>query len=100
MSDQKKNNLKRELKEAEKLESGLTHLFGSLQPPMGAAQRLQAKLVGGAFHESELTLDDTGPFSFEQAAAAAERDEQGSDLLAAGLEEEPVEDEEENPDRD
>ena len=98
MTDQPKNNLKRELREAEKVETGLTQLFASLQPPAGAAQRLQARL--GGFHESQLTLDDSGPYSFEEAAAMAELDAADSDLLAAGLEEEPVEDDEDEIDQD
>ena len=96
----KQNNIIRELREAEALESALTRLFASLQPPYGAAQRLLAK-IDGAFHESQLTLDDDGPFSFEQAAA--ERDAaSGSDLLAAGLEEseiDPVQDDESDEQR-
>lgn len=93
MTDHGKNDLGKELKEAEKVESSLTRLFASLQPPFGAKDRLLAKLADG-FHESQLTLDEAGPYSFEQAARLAQADrEAGSDLLAAGLEEEPIEDE-------
>ena len=89
MTDQPINNLARELREAERLESGLGRLFDSLQPPFAADQRLLAKL-DGVFHESQLTLDDAGPYSFEEALAQSQA--AGSDLLAAGLEleEEPI----------
>lgn len=98
MTDQTNNPIDHELREAEALEGGLTRLFASLQPPYGAAQRLLAKLEG-AFHESQLTLDDAGPYSFEQAAALmgtdqAEADKLIPDLLAAGLEEQPIDEDE------
>lgn len=89
MTDQNPNDIANELRQAEQMESALTRLFSSLQPPHGAADRLLAKLEG-TFHESELTLDDSGPYSFQEAAAMAEFDAKASDLLAAGLEEEPV----------
>jgi len=93
MTDHGNNDLVNELKEAEKVESTLTRLFASLQPPFGAKDRLLAKLSDG-FHESQLTLDDAGPYSFAEAARLAQADQHaGSDLLAAGLEEEPIEDE-------
>lgn len=88
MTDQTKNNIARELREAEKFESELTRLFESLQPPFAASDRLLARLDGAGFHESELTLNDAGPYSFEQAVA--EREAAGSDLLAAGLEEQEI----------
>lgn len=91
MTDQDKHNIARELREAEQVESALGRFFSSLQPPFCAAQRLLAKLEAG-FHESQLTLDDAGPFSFEQAAAQQHQDAQMSDLLAAGLEEEAIDD--------
>ena len=93
MTDQPMDNLARELREAEKLEKGLTRSFSALQPPYGASQRLLAKLGDHAFHESQLTLDDAGPYSFEKAFAQAQADEAGTDLLAAGLEEQPLDEE-------
>lgn len=93
MTDQDPNNIARQLREAESLEAALTRLFAALTPPFGAAQRLLAKL-DGAFHESQLTLDDAGPYSFEQAAALAQFDADMPDLLAAGLEEEPIDEDE------
>lgn len=90
MKKQDKKNLAKKLREAEAIESSLTRLFGSLQPPFAASDRLQAKL-DNQFHESQLTLNDTGPYSFEQAMQDAQQDTE-SDLLAAGLEEEPIED--------
>lgn len=100
MTDQPINNitndLGRELREAEKLEKGLSRMFESLQPPFASAQSLLAQLGDGGFHESQLTLDDAGPYSFEEAAAQAQVKSQdkaaGSDLLAAGLEEQAIED--------
>lgn len=99
MSDQNQNlpeSLRRELLATERLESGLTALMSRLQPPFGAVDRLMAKLQP-AFHERDLMLDgdhaDTGPINFEQAVAAMRADDPAdkSDLLAAGLEEEPDE---------
>lgn len=88
--------LRRELLETELLEATLTRVLRRAVPPFGAEQRLQAKLAEG-FHESELMLDaapgtDAGPINFEQAVAAMQRDQDDatSDLLAAGLEEEEV----------
>ena len=91
--------LRLELLETELLEATLTRVLGRAVPPFGAEQRLQAKLAEG-FHESELMLDasgtdsgnDSGPFNFEQAVAAMQRDQDdaASDLLAAGLEEEEI----------
>lgn len=95
MTDQT-NDLAQELREAEAFEAALTRLFASLQPPYGAKERLLARLTD-CFHESQLTLHDTGPYSFEQHAAQAEQ-EQTTDLLAAGLEEENPE-EDETPDQ-
>lgn len=92
MTDQNKQPLDRELREQEATESGLTRFFASLIPPFGAKERLLAKL-DNSFHESQLTLNDAGPYSFEDAAALAMVDEATSDLLAAGLEEEEIEDE-------
>lgn len=89
MTDQQNNSIERELREQEATESGLTRFFETLAPPAGAQARLLAKL-DNAFTESMLTLDDQGPFSFEQAAAMAQIDEVTTDLLAAGLEEEPI----------
>ena len=86
------NNIASELREAERVESLLTRLFASIQPPIGALERLLAKLRDASFHESELTLDDSGPYSFEQAAQF-ERFE--SDLLAAGLDEEEIDEDDE-----
>ena len=92
MTDQNNQPLDRELREQETTESGLTRFFASLVPPFGAKERLLAKL-DNSFHESQLTLNDSGPYSFEDAAALAMVDEATSDLLAAGLEEEEIEDE-------
>lgn len=92
MTDQKHNPLDRELREQEITETGLTRVFASIVPPTGAKERLLSKL-DNAFTESMLTLDDGGPYSFEQAAAMAQIDEATTDLLAAGLEEEPIDDE-------
>lgn len=89
MTDQQPNPIDRELREQVATERGLTVLFASIVPPFGAQQRLLAKL-DNAFHESMLTLDDHGPYSFEEAAAMAQIDEVTTDLLAAGLEEEPI----------
>jgi hypothetical protein len=106
MTDDKQDKLARgirkELTEAEALERDLDRLFGSLQPPYGAQDRLMAQLQQPAFSERDLVLDREpieGPYSFEQALAEqealreAEQADQvaGSDLLAAGLEEEPIE---------
>lgn len=106
MTDDKQDKLARglrkELTEAEALERDLDRLFESLQPPYGAQDRLMAQLQAPAFSESELMLDSEpidGPYSFEQALAEqqaqldADQADQaaGSDLLAAGLEEEPIE---------
>lgn len=93
MTDQQPNPIERELREQEATESGLTLFFASLVPPFGARERLLAKL-DNAFHESMLTLDDGGPFSFEDAAAMAQIDDVTTDLLAAGLEEEPIDEDE------
>jgi hypothetical protein len=92
------DDLARELREAEKLEKGLDRALGAMQPPFGAAQRLMAHLGDGVFHESQLTLDDAGPYSFEKAAAQAKADAEGADLLAAGLEEQAIEDDETDAD--
>ena len=91
MSDQNYNPIERELREQEVAENGLTRFFETIAPPAGAEARLLAKL-DNAFHESMLTLDDNGPFSFEQAAAMAQIDKVTTDLLAAGREEEPIDD--------
>ncbi|MEO0475042.1 MAG: hypothetical protein AAF085_03585 [Planctomycetota bacterium] len=91
MTDQRHNSIDRELREQEATESGLTLFFASLVPPFGARERLLDQL-DNVFHESMLTLDDDGPYSFEQAAAMAQIDEVTTDLLAAGLEEEPFDD--------
>ena len=93
MTDQTNNPLDRELREQEATEAGLTQIFASIVPPAGAKARLLGKL-DNAFTESMLTLDDGGPFSFEEAAALAQIDEVTTDLLAAGLEEEPIDDDE------
>jgi hypothetical protein len=89
MTDQRHNPIDRELREQEAAESGLTLFFASIVPPHGAKERLLAKL-DNTFHESMLTLDDQGPYSFEEAAAMAQIDEVTTDLLAAGLEEGPI----------
>lgn len=87
--------LRRELLETELLEATLTRVLARAVPPFGAEQRLQAKLAEG-FHESELMLDasgtEAGPFNFEQAVAAMrqDQDDAANDLLAAGLEEEEI----------
>ncbi len=99
MTDQNNNDITRELREAERLEAGLTGFFASLQPPAGAAERLLARFEHGEFHESQLTLDD-GPYSFELAAHAQEQETAGSDLLAAGLEEEITDEDELDPETD
>lgn len=106
MTDDKQDKLARglrkELTEAEALERDLDRLFESLQPPYGAQDRLMAQLQPPAFSERDLVLDREpidGPYSFEQALAEqqaqldADQADQaaGSDLLAAGLEEEPIE---------
>lgn len=91
MTDQNINPIEGELREQEATESGLTALFTSIVPPTGAKARLLGKLEN-AFTESMLTLDNAGPFSFEEAAALAQIDEVTTDLLAAGLEEEPIDD--------
>ncbi|MEM9416506.1 MAG: hypothetical protein AAGA29_13675 [Planctomycetota bacterium] len=105
MKDDPKNKLakglRKELTEAEALERGLDRLYASLQPPFGAENRLNDRLMAitdpaQAFDESELVLDggpQTGPYSFEEALAQQRTDdaEAGSDLLAAGLEEGPIE---------
>lgn len=88
------HNIARQLREAETLESRLTRLFAELAPPVGAAERLLAKLDKGVFHESHLTLDDAGPYNFDEHAALAEADSGMPDVLAAGLEEELID---ENP---
>lgn len=93
MTDQNKKPIERELREQEATESGLTRFFSSLVPPFGAKERLLAKL-DNSFHESQLTLNDGGPYSFEEAAAMAQIDEATSDLLAAGLEEEEIDEDE------
>jgi len=92
MTDQRDNSIERELREQEATENGLTRLFETIVPPAGARERLLAKL-DNAFTESMLTLDDRGPYSFEEAAAMAQIDEATTDLLAAGLQEEPIDDE-------
>lgn len=92
MADQQNNPIERELREQEATENGLTRFFETIVPPAGAKARLLARL-DSAFHESMLTLDDAGPYSFEEAAALAQIDEATTDLLAAGLEEEPIDDE-------
>lgn len=96
MTDQT-DSLARELREAEALEAGLAKVFASVQPPAGAVERLLARLAELPFHESQLTLDDAEPYSFEQALRAqtqpSEPSHEGTDLLAAGLEEEPIDDE-------
>ena len=89
MTDQPNNPIDRELREQEATESGLTRFFETLAPPAGAKARLLSKL-DNAFTESMLTLDDQGPYSFAQAAAMAQIDEVSTDLLAAGLAEEPI----------
>ncbi|MGB1124066.1 MAG: hypothetical protein ACPG4Q_02575 [Phycisphaeraceae bacterium] len=91
MSDQNNNPIERELREQEVTESGLTRFFETIAPPAGAKARLMARLED-AFTASMLTLDDQGPYSFEEAAAMAQIDEVTTDLLAAGLEEEPIDD--------
>jgi|GEM_PF-3000825 len=93
MTDQNNNSLARELRGAESLEAALTRMFAAMQLPHGAAQRLLAKLEG-TFHESQLTLDDAGPYSFEMAAAQARFDANMPDLLAAGLEEDQIDESE------
>ncbi|MGB0767505.1 MAG: hypothetical protein ACPGYV_07320 [Phycisphaeraceae bacterium] len=90
MTDQNRPTIDRELREQEAAEHGLTRFFAALTPPAGAKERLLAKLEN-RFHESQLTLDDSGPYSFEEAAALAQVDEATSDLLAAGLEEQIIE---------
>lgn len=85
-------NLARELHEAETLESALTQVFAMLEPPQGAKQRLLAVLEADGFHESQLTLDAGEPYSFEEALIAQQY--VGTDLLAAGLEEEPIDEDE------
>lgn len=89
MNDQRNNPIDRELREQEATEKGLTRFFAAIVPPAGAKERLLGKL-DSAFHESMLTLDEAGPYSFAQAAAMAQRDDATTDLLAAGLEEEPI----------
>lgn len=89
MTDQNTNPLDRELREQEATEASLTQIFASIVPPAGAKERLLGKLEC-AFTESMLTLDDDGPYSFEEAAAMAQIDEVTTDLLAAGLEEGPI----------
>ena len=91
MTDQNTNPIERELREQEATETGLTAFFASIVPPAGAKARLLGELEN-AVTESMLTLDDGGPFSFEEAAAMAQIDEGTTDLLAAGLEEEPIDD--------
>lgn len=91
MNDHRNNPIERELREQEVTEAGLTRLFETVVPPAGAHARLLAKL-DNAFHESMLTLDDGGPFSFAEAAAMSQIDDATTDLLAAGLEEEPIDD--------
>lgn len=93
MTDQQDNSIEQELREQEAMENGLARFFETLAPPAGAKARLLSKLEN-AFTESMLTLDDQGPFSFEQAAAMAQIDDVTTDLLAAGLEEEPIDDDE------
>lgn len=112
MTDDKQDKLARglrkELTEAEALERDLDRLFESLQPPYGAQDRLMALLQPPAFSESDLVLDREpidGPYSFEQALAEqqAQLDADqaaGSDLLAAGLEEEPIEESDEPTESD
>lgn len=113
MTDDKQDKLARglrkELTEAEHLEQGLDRLFESLQPPYGAQDRLLANLLQpdppAAFDESDLVLDggvSDGPYSFEAALARQQAEQEadeaaGSDLLAAGLEEEPIDDDQDTP---
>jgi len=106
MTDDKKQKLARgirkELTEAQALEQDLDRLFGSLQPPYGAQDRLQAKIdPAQAFSEQDLVLDaglPDGPYSFEEALAQQQADDEaGSDLLAAGLEEEPIDEKNDDP---
>lgn len=89
MTDQNQNPIETELREQEATERGLTAFFASIVPPFGAKQRLLDTL-DNAFTESMLTLDDNGPYSFEEAAALAQIDDVTTDLLAAGLSEEPI----------
>lgn len=91
MTDQPTNPIERELREQEATEKALSLYFDTVTPPAGARRRLLAQL-DSAFHESMLTLDDGGPYSFEEAAAMAQIDDVTTDLLAAGLEEGPVDD--------
>lgn len=88
MTDQTNNPIDRELREQEVTETSLSQIFTSIIPPAGAKERLLGKL-NNTFTESMLTLDDGGPYSFEEAAALAKIDEVSTDLLAAGLETEP-----------
>ncbi|MEM9021207.1 MAG: hypothetical protein AAGC44_11625 [Planctomycetota bacterium] len=84
-------SLRRELLAAERLESGLTALLSRLEPPYGAIERLLAK-IQPSFHEHDLMLDGgyDQPINFQQAIAAMQADQDTDDLLAAGLEEEPL----------
>lgn len=91
MTDQNNNPIERELREQEAAESGLTAFFASIVPLAGAKTRL-LETLDIALTESMLTLDDAGPYSFEEAATLAQIDEVTTDLLAAGLEEEPIDD--------
>lgn len=112
MTDDKQDKLARglrkELTEAEALERDLDRLFESLQPPYGAQDRLMAQLQPPAFSERDLVLDREpidGPYSFEQALAEQQAQldvdqAAGSDLLAAGLEEEPIEEPDEPTESD
>jgi len=97
-------NLARALREAEALEAGLAKVFASIEPAAGAAERLLARLAELPFHESQLTLDDAEPYSFEQALRAQTQpsapSHEGSDLLAAGLEEQPIDEAELDPDEE
>ena len=93
--DKLSESLQSEFARMQDLETGLDQAFGSLQPPYGADQRLMSALQEAqAFQESDLTLDKelAGPYSFEQAAAQQQaHQDSDTDLLAAGLEEGPVE---------
>jgi len=100
--DKLSSDLRKQLQGLESLERLLDSAYGGLEPPAGAVEQLLGQLAGAvaesesAFSEADLMLDqaaDTGPINFEQAVArmqSEDTDDHGSDLLAAGLEEEPV----------
>lgn len=97
MTDQNRNPIEHELRQQEAIESGLSAFFASIAPPADAKTRL-LEILDIALTESMLTLDDAGPYSFEEAAALSQIDDVTTDLLAAGLEEQLIDDDSDDDD--